>query len=413
MMAGQGKRFLDCRVGRSVHTRRRGTDATPAMDNLEPRCLFSHVPFILDSTQSSLALSGTVDGANISAQASGSLISTFGGTITAKLVNSSIQFLSSTVSATTQLSGIQPGQNQANFGAMATVSGATVDLALRKLGFNLTSSQTVTTDGSFVSSGESFAPVAGNIKYDETDAPFEKQPLAGTGPTANATETDSTLAISSGTMTLTIPLSGTFSIPVASLGTGATASLTFSGQFVATAPAAMGSVNSNGELVVQGTSGNNSIGLSVNGSNIDLTNYGIVTQSFPASSVTGGILVKAGGGHNSVRLGVGVQAATVHGGAGLANTIVGNTAGDLLIGGAGDDSITANGGTSTIKGGPGDDTLVVTGNDNDVLGGAGNDIIHAPSASGSGDTINGGSGDNTAYARKKFDTITNCTVIPT
>src|ERR1700683_2352984 len=63
--------------------------------------------------------------------------------------------------------------------------------------------------------------------------------------------------------------------------------------------------------------------------------------------------------------------------------------------------------------GRGDDTLVVTGNDNEVLGGAGNDIIHAPSASGSGDTINGGSGDNTAYARKKFDTITNCAVIPT
>jgi Ca2+-binding RTX toxin-like protein len=383
------------------------------MDTLENRWLLSHVVFTLDATQSSLNLSGTIGGADFSEQTSGSLMDTFGGSINAKLINSSIQLLGSSVTADASLTGAQPsGQSDANYTATATAQEVTDDLAVRNLAINLTSAQTTITDGDFPSSGESFSPTVGNVKYGAAGGSIGTESLASVGSEANATATNSTLAISGGTMTLTIPLEGTISLPTPLLGQGSTASLTFDGQLVATAPVATGSVNGSGELVVEDTSENDAIVLALARPNIDLSDYGILTQTFRIASVTDGISIHGGAGNDKVILDPRVPAATVNGGAGD-DTLVGNTAGDLLLGGPGNDSITANGGTSTLHGGNSDDTLSVTGNDNDILGGAGDDIIYAPSKSGSGDTINGGSGANTAYARKKFDTITNCTVIPT
>jgi RTX calcium-binding nonapeptide repeat (4 copies) len=411
---------VDMASRQAKHIRKRITNspagnlASAQMNFLEPRQLLSHVVFTVDSSQSSLSLTGTLAGATISEQLSGGLTDQFGGSIVAKLKESSIQFLSSNVSAEAQFSAAVPsGTRNANFAATASVMAQSENLALRNLSFNLTSIQIPISDGTFASSGESFSPAAGNFKYGVADAPASTDVLNGTAPASNALGTNSTLAIANGTMTLTVSLEGTFSSPASALGAGETASLTFTGQLVATAPVAVGVINQHGKLVVSGTSGNNDIALSVAGSNIELADFGIVAQTFPTSSVANGILVKAGKGNNQVRLAARLPAATVDGSTGASDTIIGNSAGDSLLGGAGNDSITANGGISTLKGGPGDDNLVVTGNDNEILGGAGDDTIHASSESGTGDTINGGAGDNTAYARKKFDTITNCTVVPT
>jgi len=158
--------------------------------------------------------------------------------------------------------------------------------------------------------------MAGNVKYNANGGAIGTEVLDRLGPESNTAATDSTLAISGGTMTLTIPLIGTISVPTPLLGQGTTASLTFDGQLVAIALAATGSMNSNGELIVQGTSGNDDVELAVAGPNIDLSNYGILTQTFPTASITNGISVEAGAGNDKVRLAIRLPAATVAGGTG-------------------------------------------------------------------------------------------------
>ncbi|MBR1942981.1 hypothetical protein IJ843_04530, partial [bacterium] len=121
-----------------------------------------------------------------------------------------------------------------------------------------------------------------------------------------------------------------------------------------------------------------------------------------------GAKVYANGGNDIIIGGAGKD--TLYGGAGN-DTIIGNGGNDMLYGEAGDDSITALSGNNYIDGGAGNDTIT-TGSGNDtVYGGSGNDMINVGSGndyvdgSSGNDTIYGGSGQNTIYGGSGNDVI--------
>jgi Ca2+-binding RTX toxin-like protein len=130
-----------------------------------------------------------------------------------------------------------------------------------------------------------------------------------------------------------------------------------------------------GVLTVTGTSGNDTISISPSGSNIHVSQSGLPTASFPASSVHK-INVLALGGNDTVS---------------VSNSI---TTPSTLDGGSGNDALTGGGGNDLLSGGDGTDAL--HGNDgNDVLdGGAGDDFL------------DGGSGNDTADYSNRTTKIT-------
>lgn len=99
-------------------------------------------------------------------------------------------------------------------------------------------------------------------------------------------------------------------------------------------------------------------------SNMEQLNGSGGDDSFDASATTGGILIGASGGDD---------------------TITGGAGDDILAGGAGSDTITGGAGADMIDGGAGDDTL---------SGGDGDDLI---TAAGGTDTVDGGAGDDTVF----------------
>jgi Ca2+-binding RTX toxin-like protein len=152
----------------------------------------------------------------------------------------------------------------------------------------------------------------------------------------------------------------------------------------------------NGNLLVEGTSGDDVITLQADGNgNVTATLNGVTSQSFSLLQITS-FDVEAGAGNDSVTiessmpstLGVSVQ-----GGPGD-DTIMGGPGNDTLGGGAGNDSIAGGPGDDSIKGGQGDDVLA-GGKGNDTLfGSLGNDTMRG----GLGDdSLNGGAGTNQYY----------------
>ena len=75
------------------------------------------------------------------------------------------------------------------------------------------------------------------------------------------------------------------------------------------------------------------------------------------------------------------------------DTIYGNWADNLLIGGGGNDTIRGGNGNDTLYGGAGDDTLNGQGNDDTLYGGDGNDTLFGEDGD---DTLDGGAGNDTA-----------------
>jgi len=151
-----------------------------------------------------------------------------------------------------------------------------------------------------------------------------------------------------------------------------------------------------GDLLVEGTSGNDVITLQADGSgNVTATLNGVTSQPFTLSSVTL-IDVEAGAGNDSVTVESSMPATlgvSVQGGPGD-DTIMGGPGNDTLGGGAGNDSIAGGPGDDSIKGGQGDDVLA-GGKGNDTLfGSLGNDTMRG----GLGDdSLNGGAGTNQFY----------------
>ncbi|MGA2230663.1 MAG: FG-GAP-like repeat-containing protein [Tepidisphaeraceae bacterium] len=168
-----------------------------------------------------------------------------------------------------------------------------------------------------------------------------------------------------------------------------------------------------GVASIYGTSGNDTIDLSVSGTALQVQ-VNTTIKSLPLSSI-GVINVYGLGGNDSITIGANVPALFAAGDGG-ADTIVGNDSGDdTFRGGAGADSLTAGSGDDFLSGGAGPDTLVAgSGNDtlmgnvgndsliggignNYISGGPGNDTIMAFSGSGTDtgvDTLVGGTGSD-------------------
>jgi hypothetical protein len=191
---------------------------------MENRRLFTSVTFTLDSTHSSLDLSGLVlTQYPISEQGTGGLTTSYTGTITADLTGSSLTFKSASIAANNNGSWEAAGGGAlantaapANYGAAATAVGIATAFAYRNLNLNLASAgaTTVGSNGSFALSGETFSLTTG-----ETDGGAPKlgnsstaYPLAG-GSGPNAATATGSLVTSNGTSTLTLPVDLTMVIP--------------------------------------------------------------------------------------------------------------------------------------------------------------------------------------------------------
>jgi Ca2+-binding RTX toxin-like protein len=149
----------------------------------------------------------------------------------------------------------------------------------------------------------------------------------------------------------------------------------------------------NGNLLVEGTSGDDVITLQADGSgNMTATLNGVTSQSIPLASVNT-VDVEAGAGNDMVTIESSMPATlgvSVQGGPGD-DTIMGGPGNDTIGGGAGNDSLSGGPGDDSMKGGAGDDILA-GGKGNDTLfGSLGNDTLRGALGD---DSLNGGAGSN-------------------
>lgn len=162
----------------------------------------------------------------------------------------------------------------------------------------------------------------------------------------------------------------------------------------------------NGILNLVGTSGNDTISLSLDGDSVT-AQIDSVTKTYPLTDV--GMADVAGlAGNDSITIGAGLTIPVNAGGqAGNDTIIASNAANDTLSGGRGADSLVGGSGNNFISGGPGNDTLIAgTGNDT-LRGGGGNDSING--RGGGNDVLSGGPGSDslvgTALTGSNIDTI--------
>jgi uncharacterized delta-60 repeat protein len=184
-------------------------------------------------------------------------------------------------------------------------------------------------------------------------------------------------------------------------------------------------VDTSGNLVIPGTSGNDNFQVIATGGGLQVIYNGTPSQIF--TNVTGRIVATGGAGNDTITVDAAVTVGadirggigndTLTGGSGNDSidgqagqdslvggngndTLTGGADNDTSIGGAGNDSISNNGGDDLLDGGTGNDTLVcgggadqaVGGDDNDsITGGTGNDTLTGGNGN---DTINGGAGND-------------------
>ncbi len=135
-------------------------------------------------------------------------------------------------------------------------------------------------------------------------------------------------------------------------------------------------------LVVNGTTGNDTINISISGSELVMTVNGTTTRR--ALDLVSSLTVNGLEGNDSITLAGDVVPATVNGGAGD-DSITGPNNASRLNGDAGHDYVLGGSGNDSIYGGTDNDTLT---------GAAGRDIIHGEDGN---DRINGGHHDDAIY----------------
>ena len=183
-----------------------------------------------------------------------------------------------------------------------------------------------------------------------------------------------------------------------------------------------------GDLVIGGTDGNDSITVNVVGSDYQVNVNGDIS-TFAIADVTGDIIICGHDGDDDIRVAPGVTQSTqifagsgddtVFGGggrdvveAGLGNdTVVGRGGNDRLLGEDGDDTLEGNAGDDVIVTGDGTDTAVGgLGNDN-LLGGGGVDTLEGNAGNdelfgGDGDDdLSGGTGDDVVLGQQGNDIV--------
>jgi Ca2+-binding RTX toxin-like protein len=186
-----------------------------------------------------------------------------------------------------------------------------------------------------------------------------------------------------------------------------------------------------GTLVVNGTSGNDTINVQADGNgNVTATLNGVTSSAFALGSVTF-IDIEAGAGNDTITLGANVPGASVQGGPGDDSitggqgndtlgggqgndTILGGPGEDSIRGGAGDDSVGGGQGNDNLYGGLGNDTMTGGAGNDTLTGGAGVNVLHGGlgddlffAINGNADTLYGGAGNNTAHVDLGLDQIPN------
>jgi Ca2+-binding RTX toxin-like protein len=139
-----------------------------------------------------------------------------------------------------------------------------------------------------------------------------------------------------------------------------------------------------GNLIVEGTTGNDQIAVGVtrDRTKLTVTLNRAMLGTVPLASVTGRIDVQAGTGADRVTISPKVTKPVL---------IDGGPGNDTLIGGAGNDTLLGESGNDWLVGGSGDN-LLVGGDGNDVLtGGAGRDVLIGGAGA---DKLTGGAGDD-------------------
>ena len=203
---------------------------------------------------------------------------------------------------------------------------------------------------------------------------------------ANTGAFDSTIAAPDGSSAyfanVTAPIDGGFAIgdALADGGTG----LIYFFERDTVAPTGPTAEVAGGTLTVEGTGDGESIGVAIVNGSVQVTvtsgNVTTLSASFPASSITGGIVINAGAGADAITSDSSNTFATeIHGGAGN-DTITGGGGDDILFGEGDNDTLVARAGNDVAVGGEGSDAMS-GGNGRDVLiGGNGTDDIEGENA---------------------------------
>jgi hypothetical protein len=173
--------------------------------------------FTIDSSQSSVTISGTVAGGTIAAQAPGSLTASVGGTIRATLNGLNLQFPGQSVIAAQTNGSWQPlhdgtaGSAPADFGGKANILGLASGLAaLRKIQLDVFAPAIAVNAGKFDSSSLTFqflTNALSSMDYNVSGLLSKSGSVPLTGYATNKVTALGSLSISG---TMTIPVDATF-----------------------------------------------------------------------------------------------------------------------------------------------------------------------------------------------------------
>jgi len=224
----------------------------------------------------------------------------------------------------------------------------------------------------------------------------------GSGPTGATLSGTTSIAAVNGVATFSNLIFNTGGSYTLTATDGSLTSAT-SSSFTISAPVASFATLANGALVVNGTSGDDTITLASDGTNVTASLNGTTSDPFAISSITS-ITVNGNAGNDSITVESNMPASlgvSGQGGPGD-DTVMGGPGNDTLGGGLGNDSISGGPGDDSIKGGAGDDVLA-GGKGNDTLfGSLGNDTLRGALGD---DSLNGGAGTNQLYGGQGNNTF--------
>ena len=143
-------------------------------------------------------------------------------------------------------------------------------------------------------------------------------------------------------------------------------------------------------LLIDGTPGNDVIGVAARGTRLRVAVNGVVTQ-FRASAVSR-IEIQAGDGTDVVDAS----------GTAINTYVLGGLGNDLIRGGAGDDTLTGAGGKDTLYGNAGNDRLNGGASNDIIFGGDGNDAVYGGDGA---DSISADAGNDHLFGDAGIDTM--------
>ena len=180
--------------------------------------------FTIDPAQSSLTLSGSALGATFTPQGSGSLTTTYGGTIQLTQTAGTIQFTGGSLIAAQTNGSWQPlvgggnGSAPADYGAMATSSFITARVAFRSILLDVTSPPITVTDGQFDPSNLTFLFPASATSALDYRTTINSGSKAATGNGANQVAALATITTVGNVQTLTIGVNVQFTFSLVNSG---------------------------------------------------------------------------------------------------------------------------------------------------------------------------------------------------